>query len=68
MKTPLSSTVPEQKLEYFKDIEGIPAEVIKKLYVAKSSDLGLIAHQDPMKRFFEYCSKSIENRKIKMNE
>jgi hypothetical protein len=44
MKTPLNETVPENKLEYFKDIEGIPAEVIKQLYVAKSSDLALVAH------------------------
>ena len=68
MKTPLTETVPENKLEYFKDIEGIPAEVIKQLYVAKCSDHALTAHQDPMKRFFEYCTKSIKNRQIKMNE
>ena len=36
--------------------------------MAKCNDLKLTGHQEPLKRFFEYCNKSISNRAIKMNE
>jgi len=55
-------------MEVFKSIEGVSSETIKHLYVAKCTDLQLPAHQEPMKRFFDYCSKSIKDRSIKMNE
>jgi hypothetical protein len=49
-------------------VGGVPADLIKHLFVAKCTDLQLPAHNEPMRRFFDYCHKSIKNRTIKMNE
>lgn len=47
---------------------GVKPKLITALYEAKCQDLLLKTQKEQEKRFFEFCSKAITNRKIVMKE
>jgi hypothetical protein len=46
----------------------LPIALLKKLYVAKCTDLQLPMHEEQEERFYQFCKLVISNRKIKLTE
>lgn len=49
-------------------IPGVRIKHLQALYEAKCKDLQIKASKDQERRFFEFCKKTIVDRKIQMRE
>jgi len=59
---------PKKSVKLTGDIHGITNDQLKRLYEAKCMDLKKKSMGEQQRRFIEYCSKVIQNRKITLNE
>ena len=53
---------------YSGEIPGINIALLKKLYEAKCADIQRQTSKEQERRFLEYCSKVIRDRKIELKE
>lgn len=58
----------KKSLKLTGDIPGITNDQLKRLYEAKCMDLKKKSVGEQQRRFIEYCSKVIQNRKLTLNE
>jgi hypothetical protein len=49
-------------------IEGVPLTMLKKLYEAKCHDLKISKNNEQEKRFYEFCRRSLYNKKLLLKE
>ena len=67
-KNPLTSSTTAQQLVCPTIDCVVSSNLLLQLYEAKCADLQLPVHQDQADRFFQYCQKTIKDRKLKLNE